>query len=613
MTYKLRPYQQGAVDAAISHLKKTTISILIEAATGAGKSLIVAEIAKWLNHKSGKKVLCLAPSKELTEQNHEKYLAYGEPASIWSASAGQKCLKHGVVFGTPQSVKNDLGKFGEQFCAVVIDEAHGITNTIKSIVNHLKQCNPNLRVIGLTATPYRMNTGYIYQVTQNDTQLNEEQAINPYFDKLIYRITAQELVEQGYLTTPIADAEIAEKYDTSCIVTKRNGQFDQASIEQAFEGKGRKTAAIVSEVVNISQNKMGVMFFAATIQHANEIMESLPKELSAVVTGQTKKAERESIVNRFKNREFKYLVNVAVLTTGFDAPHVDVVAILRATESASLFQQIIGRGLRLHNDKEFCLILDYAENIERHGLEDDLFSPEIKTRKLSGEKFIVDAVCSSCGFKNEFSGRPNPENFEIDEEGYFVDLAGNRIDVGEGQFMPAHFGRRCNHAIINQRSVDRCNHRWSLKVCPECEEENDIASRYCTSCKTELVDPNEKLKIDYKKMKMSPNIMSTDKVLGWRCQEWISQRGNKSMRVDYTTEYRTFPVWYSPESNNIRSLNLWNNLNMAVFGKVAPSIDKFIEAVKNGFGEMPKTLTVKKEGDFFKVYSHNEPEDEEPV
>lgn len=85
------------------------------------------------------------------------------------------------------------------------------------------------------------------------------------------------------------------------------------------------------------------------------------------------------------------------------------------------------------------------------------------------------------------------------------------------------------------------------------------------------------------------------------------------MRVDYTTEYRTFPVWYSPESNNIRSLSLWNNLNLAVFGKVAPSIDKFIEAVKNGFGEMPKTLTVKKEGDFFKVYSHNEPEDEEPV
>ena len=102
------------------------------------------------------------------------------------------------------------------------------------------------------------------------------------------------------------------------------------------------------------------MLFAATVRHAEEVMASLPPDLSAMITGDTPKGERASIIARFKARRIKYLVNVAVLTTGFDAPHVDVIAILRKTESVGLLQQIIGRGLRLHDDKRDCLVLDYA-------------------------------------------------------------------------------------------------------------------------------------------------------------------------------------------------------------------------------------------------------------
>jgi len=612
MTFKLRPYQQAAVDATTSFISKCHDSCLLELATGAGKSLIVAEVAKWVKEKSNKKVLCLAPSKELVMQNREKYLAYGEPASIFSASAGKKELQHCVVFGSPLSVLNSIESFGAQFSAVVIDEAHEITPTIKKIIDHIKTHNPMLRVIGLTATPYRMKTGYIYRLDQNGDAVPEEQTCDPYFAKLLYQVKTQELIDQDFLTQPIADH--CDGYNTENLELKSNGKFSQATIEQAFEGHGRKTADIVAQVVAISSEKKGVMFFAATIQHAKEIIASLPSDNSELVTGTTKKAEREAIISNFKKQSFKYLVNVSVLTTGFDAPHVDVVAVLRATESAALFQQIIGRGLRLSPGKKECLILDFAENIERHELEDDLFNPKISATFSSGEKVNLDAKCETCSTVNTFSARPNPDNFGVDEYGYFLDLLGNRIktEAEEPQEMPAHFGRRCTAETIVNGVYERCSGRWSFKACANCDHENDIAARYCSKCKSELVDPNEKLKIEFKRMKRNPHEQSSDKVISWFAQEWHSKAGNKTLRVDYTTEYRIFSVWYSPESKSIFGQHQWNDLCLAVFGRIAPSIELFVLALNKGAGEMPMTVTSKKQGDFFRVSRHNQEEDVQP-
>ena len=600
MTFKLRDYQQTAVDSVINHIKKCIDPCLLELATGAGKSLIVAEVAKWIADNTQKKVLCLAPSKELVEQNRAKYLAYGFPASIFSASAGGKCTKNKVVFGTPGTVANAPEKFGPQFGAVIIDEAHGVTPTIKKIVEAMKEANPKLRVIGLTATPYRMGSGYIYEVDESNTSVPEGQTKEPYFKKLLYRVTANELINQGYLTRPNAD--IKEGYDTSQI-DHRNA----ATIEKAFEGLGRKTSEIVSQIVELSKDRQGVMIFAATVRHAFEVLASLPQDNSALVISETK--DRQEILARFKNKQIKYLVNVAVLTTGFDAPHVDVVAVLRATESPGLFQQIIGRGLRLCDGKEDCLILDYAENIERHELEGDLFNPNIKVNKGNSEKFIVDAICSVCNMGNGFSGRPNLEEFDVNKWGYFVDLAGNEIIV-DGVAMPAHFGRRCNNHTIQEGTLERCNGRWSSKECHECEADNDIAARYCTSCKAELVDPNEKLRLDFKRMKQSPKIPSSDKVVSWYAQPWTSKAGNESLRIDWTTEYRSFSSWYSPNSRTSNRQKLWADLNEAVFnGRIAPNIDMFIAALKKGQGTMPVTISSHKEGDFFKILGHNRPED----
>ena len=157
----LRPYQQNAHDAAWQHMRTSVDPCLIEAATGAGKSHVIAELAKTVYITTGKKVLCLAPSAELVTQNREKYIASGHKASMFSASAGAKDLRHDVVFGSPLTVKNRISRFQSGYAAVVIDEAHGLTPTIKGIIDAMRDGNPMLRVLGLTATPYRLGSGYI--------------------------------------------------------------------------------------------------------------------------------------------------------------------------------------------------------------------------------------------------------------------------------------------------------------------------------------------------------------------------------------------------------------------------------------------------------------------
>lgn len=345
---KLTPrwYQQEAHDAAIAWVRKCYDPCLLECPTGSGKSIIVAMIAKTIHDMSGKKILCLAPSSELVMQNREKYLLMGEPASVFSASAGRKETKNFVVFGSPLTVANNLNKFGSQYAAVIIDEAHGLSPTLLNIINHMRSQNPKLRIIGLSATPYRLTTGYIYQHHYKTGALTEDEAVDPFFTALVYTIDARMLIAEGYLSQPIFSGNL-ENYDTSGLTLNRLGQFSSDSVDRAFVGQGRKTSRIIADVVDRSVDKKGVMIFAATVQHAKEIMESLPGELSALVTGDTKKDERARIIERFKKQQIKYIVNVAVLTTGFDAPHVDHIAILRATESVALLQQIIGRSLRV--------------------------------------------------------------------------------------------------------------------------------------------------------------------------------------------------------------------------------------------------------------------------
>ena len=569
----LRPYQQRAVDGTMGWLRTSTESCVIEAATGAGKSHIIAEIAHKINKISAKRVLCTAPSGELVEQNYAKWLATGKPASIYSASVGRKCNRHPVIFGTPITINNNLSKFND-FAMMIIDEAHGITPTILSIINHLRNINPNLRVLGLTATPYRLGSGYIYKIDLQNRIVNE----NAYFTKQVSCIHADELIKLGYLSPPTVQ-DTAQAYETDDLKLNNLGKF--IGEDKAYEGHGRLTSQIVADVVERAQNRRGVLFFAATVKHAEEVLASLPPALSRIVTGATPKAERAVILKQFKAQQIKYLVNVQTLTTGFDAPHIDVVAVLRRTESAALFQQIIGRGLRLYDGKVDCLVLDYANNIKHHAPDGDIFNPKIKdkTEKIGGERHSIE--CPKCGTENMVALRDGIGAETVNRHGYF-EYGGQ-----EDKTVPVHYGRRC---VGVDHKLNRCDHFWFSKECTACGHHNDIAARFCESCKTELVDPNKKLTLEFNKFKRNPENVQTDVIEDFDHGHHVSSKGTECHRLTIYTPWRSFTVWVPIEAKNpMQQANL-----------------RAVEMIIDGTA---KTVTYQKKDDFYRIIAINRPPD----
>lgn len=582
MKYTLRPYQEDAVNAVMDFIVKSVASCVVVLPTGAGKSMVVAEVAHRINVMSGKRVLCTAPSKELVLQNRGKYLLTGEPAGLFSASAGAKNLRHPVVFGSPLTIKGALEMFGEKYGAIIIDEGDGITPTLKAIISSIKRKNPKLRVITLTATPYRLGTGYIYKDHYTNGPTDEENATDPYYDHVVYELPAKFLIDNGFLTPPTT-TPTEDNYDTSLLKMDGAGKFTNASLEKAFSGQGRKTSKIISDVVMRSHNRNGVMIFAATRKHAEEITASLPEGSWRCVFGDTPSAERDKYILDFKSQKFKYIVNVSVLTKGFDAPHVDHIAVLRATESPGLFQQIVGRGTRLFEGKNDFLVSDYAGNIERHFADTgDIFTPEIKANKKR-ESVPMDISCPLCRHVNDFAARPNDEGLLIDSEGYFIDLEGDRIKIQVMQKIgdnveyiekevPAHFGRRCKgvNFLGPLRELKRCTYKWSFKECPECNAENDIAARYCSFCKAEIVDPNTRLDEQAAMLDNAKDATKQDKVIDVSIRKHLSLSGNEVIRVDFTINEKPYLLskYYSPQAESGWAKKQWKDFSTNAFGGV---------------------------------------------
>ena len=564
---------------------------------------MIAEIARLIHAQTGKRVLCLAPSAELVVQNHQKYIASGHRASMFSASAGAKELRYSVVFGSPLTVKNRISAFkragNDGYALVVIDEAHGITPTVQGIVAEMRQGNPNLRVLGLTATPYRLGSGWIFREGPEGSVNGEDTARDPYFAKCVYKVGARSLIDQGFLTKPVIGEINATGYDTAGLALNSRGQFDAAQVDRAYHGHGRKTAAIVEDVVSQAADRQGVMFFAATVQHAREVLASLPPQLSAIVTAETPKGERDSLIRRFKARDLKYMVNVSVLTVGFDAPHVDLIAILRKTESVGLLQQIIGRGLRTSTGKDDCLVLDYTTNLEDHCPDGDLFAPVVKAGKAGEGTGNMVCECPVCSYENGFTANPKYLQYETDKAGYALDLDGRQLMSDYGP-IPAHFGRRCMGLVQAGRrgEYERCTYRWTYKDCPQCMGDNDIAARYCSHCRAELVNPNDKLKAEFKAFKKDPTQWQTDQVISMTCQSGISAKGNATMKVGWVTPYRQFTTWFM--------LNAKHQRGIAQFEAWSNATD--LGAIH------PKTVTYRKDPatNFFEIRAYNREPDHAP-
>lgn len=462
--YELRPYQQAAVDKTILHFREEKSPAVIVLPTGAGKSLIIAELARVARGR----VLVLAHVKELVEQNHAKYISFDLAAGIFSAGLNRKDMNEKVIFGSIQSIARAPEEFFQSFSLLIIDECHRISMEGETqyfqVISKLREVNSAICILGLTATPYRLGLGWIYQYHGHKKILrtNEER----FFIKCIYELSLGHMIKNKFLTPPIKIDSPVACYDFKSLAFN-GARFVMSEIEGILKDQKRITPVIIKNIVDMSKDRLGVMIFTSSVKHAEEILRSLPPFVSAMVVGDTEGSSRDEIIEAFKMQKLKFLVNVSVLTTGFDAPHVDVIAILRPTESVSLYQQIVGRGLRLSPKKTDCLILDYT------GQGHNIFSPEIGENKPTTDSVMVEITCPSCGLINDFWGL-------LDDDGELLE----------------HFGRKCQGAYEDPVSfeLNECGHRFRFKRCDQCGHENDIAARACRSCQHLLVDNDKLLK-----------------------------------------------------------------------------------------------------------------------
>ncbi|MBL7716322.1 MAG: DEAD/DEAH box helicase [Bdellovibrionales bacterium] len=497
--YQLRDYQQAAAEQVIRYFKRKREPAVVVLPTGAGKSLVIAELARLAKGR----VLILAHVKELVEQNYQKYVAHGLPAGIFSASLGKKDWNQKAIFGSVQSIARAPAEFFEDFSLLIIDECHRVADEgetqYQEVMKKLREKNPTLCVLGLTATPYRLGLGWIYEYSQAG-ELKTEQP--RFFKQCVYELPLSYMIKNRYLTPPVKIDHPVTSYDFSEL-TEKGRMYTAAEVEEILKTQKRLTPLIINNIVDIAErfHRQGVMIFSASVRHAEEIMTYLPKDQARLVVGGTEISERDRTVEDFKQKKFKYVVNVSVLTTGFDAPHVDMIAILRPTESNSLYQQIIGRGLRLSEGKKECYVLDYT------GMGHDIYAPEISDRRPKKDTVPVFVPCPQCGFENSFWGYTN-------EDGEVLE----------------HFGRKCRGAVEDPATLEikKCGFRFRLKLCHSCGAENDLTAQACTECHATLVDAEAKLK--QARLSKDAHVMTPDRIT---FEERTDKNGKPFLEIRY--------------------------------------------------------------------------------
>jgi len=444
----LRPYQLEAINKVKKRLKETCEPLLINASVGAGKSVILCELLLMIE-KCGWHGLCLTMNSTLIRQNAETYTEQGGNCGIYCASLNKKETDKPIIFATPKSLLNGKDIKSIAFNLIIIDECHNIDyqnekSMYMRVINHLNiqayNQQKRMRIIGLTGTPFR---------GENISIIGKNQL----FKEEVVSIPMIKLINSGFLVKPVFDISTIGSFDFSKIKTT-SGKFNNAELEKVINSKERLTGEIMRELKDlVNRGRNGAFIFCATRKHCEEAFSSLPEGQAAIITGDTPHEERDRILTAARKLDIRYLVSVNCLMTGVDVPAFDMCAWLRPTSSLTLFMQGIGRGLRLHETKKDCLILDYAQNIDRHSNWDDPIL--VSALKKIDETKPMIFQCPEC-----------------------------KTPAGEHT-------RRCTGLDCNST---RCNHYFTFKECKECGAKNDITARYCRECAEEIIDPNEKLR-----------------------------------------------------------------------------------------------------------------------
>ena len=332
--------------------------------TGAGKSLVIADIASRIEGHT----LVFQPSKEILEQNYKKLCSYGIlECSVYSASFNSKSITR-ITFATIGSVINHQELF-RHFRNVIIDECHLVNpkeGMYSTFLSKLK-----CKVIGLTATPYRLSSSSFGSMLKFLTRTRPR-----VFSELIYYVQISTLLDMGYLSKLEYWSMPPTGWDTGRLNLNTTGaDYTDRSVRQEYKRVDLQgwLAHIVDRLLNnrvTGIKRKGILVFTRFIEEAEALADTIPG--TAIVSGSTPKKERESILRHFKAGDIKVVANVGVLTTGFDYPELDTVVMARPTMSLSLWYQIVGRAIRPHPDKKSGWIVDLCGNIERFGEVKDL-------------------------------------------------------------------------------------------------------------------------------------------------------------------------------------------------------------------------------------------------
>ncbi len=398
--YTLRPYQRGAKDAVYRHLRERDDNPCIEIPTAGGKTPIIASICIDTVQQWGGRALILTHRRELLE-HHAEHLFEAAPelrdqVGIYSAGLNRRDTNKPIILAGIQSAYQRAGAFGP-FDLVIVDEAHmippGGDGMYHTFLGAARLRNPRVRVIGFTATPYRLDGGPLCGPSN-------------ILNHICYRVGVRDLIAQSYLC-PLRSKAGAVRADTSRLHV-RAGDFVAYETE-ALMNSDELVASACAEIVDQTDDRHSVLVFAAGIDHGNHIAEELHARHGvpvATIYGETPSDERNQVLANFRDGELKYLVNVDVLTTGFDAPNIDCVVLLRPTMSPGLYYQMVGRGFRLCEGKSDCLVLDFGGNVLRHGPVDAIEAPRPRSqrereaappaRECPECRTLMHAGCRSC-------------------------------------------------------------------------------------------------------------------------------------------------------------------------------------------------------------------------
>lgn len=381
----LRTYQREAADSVNAALAARDDNPLVVIPTAGGKTVVFATlIREWLNQWPNSRICILAHVKELLSQAEGKLRSVWPeaPVGVWSAGMGRKEGNRPITIAGIQSIYKKAFDF-DPWDVLIVDEAHLIPTNgegmYRRFIREATQANPRLRVIGFTATPYRLSGGHIA-------------APSHILNHVCYEADVKSLIADGFLCRLTSKA--GESVADTSHVQVRNGDFVPDQLAAAVDTDALVSGA-VREIVTKGENRKCWLIFCVSVAHAHHVSRELACRgiVAPVITGETDPDERARLLRGYDRGEIRAMCNVNVLTTGLDITRIDMISMLRPTQSTSLYIQMVGRGFRLHPGKENCLVLDLAGNIERHGPIDAV---DPRRKSGGGEKEAPAKMCPQC-------------------------------------------------------------------------------------------------------------------------------------------------------------------------------------------------------------------------